>query len=51
MTASNDKQAQVEAWIQQRYPEVWKEMEAVGYYKTMDGFGYRQYNINRDLDP
>jgi hypothetical protein len=41
----------VEEWIKKRYPEVWAEMEALGYWVTMDGFGYRQYNINRDLDP
>ncbi|CAO2654295.1 Nn.00g110280.m01.CDS01 [Neocucurbitaria sp. VM-36] len=51
MTASIEKQTHVEEWIKQRYPEVWKEMEALGYWVTMDGFGYRQYNINRDLDP
>ncbi|KAF1848419.1 complex I intermediate-associated protein-like protein 84 [Cucurbitaria berberidis CBS 394.84] len=51
MTANNEKQAHVEEWIKQRYPEVWKEMETLGHWVTMDGFGYRQYHINRDLDP
>lgn len=51
MTASNAKQALVEEWIKERYPEVWQEMEALGHWVTLDGFGYRQYNINRDLDP
>ncbi|KAF1942544.1 hypothetical protein EJ02DRAFT_375604 [Clathrospora elynae] len=50
-TANSDKQTHVEAWIKQRYPGVWQEMEALGHWVTMDGFGYRQYNINRDLDP
>jgi len=51
MTANSEKQVHVEAWIKQRYPKVWEEMEALGHWVTMDGFGYRQYNINRDLDP
>jgi hypothetical protein len=46
-----EKQDVVEAWIKERYPQVWKEMEALGFWVTMDGFGYKQYNINRDLDP
>ncbi|EDU44644.1 complex I intermediate-associated protein 84, mitochondrial precursor [Pyrenophora tritici-repentis Pt-1C-BFP] len=50
-TANSNKQEDVEAWIRQRYPEVWSQMEALGHWVTMDGFGYRQYNINRDLDP
>jgi len=51
MTCSTEKQTHVQAWIEKRYPEVWKEMEALGYWVTMEGFGYRQYNINRDLEP
>ncbi len=51
MTANSEKQTHVEAWIKEHYPNVWSEMEALGYYKTQDGFGYRQYYINRDLDP
>jgi peptidoglycan/xylan/chitin deacetylase (PgdA/CDA1 family) len=51
MTTNIERQVHVEAWIKQRYPEVWQEMEALGHWVTMDGFGYRQYNINRDLDP
>jgi hypothetical protein len=50
-TANIERQTRVEAWIKQRYPQVWAEMEALGHWVTMDGFGYRQYNINRDLDP
>jgi hypothetical protein len=50
-TANIERQSRVEAWIKQRYPEVWAEMEALGHWVTMDGFGYRQYNINRDLVP
>ncbi|KAF1916134.1 hypothetical protein BDU57DRAFT_516044 [Ampelomyces quisqualis] len=50
-TASNDRQERIEAWIKERYPEIWKELEALGHWVTMDGFGWRQYNINRDLDP
>lgn len=50
-TTNIEKQGQVEAWIKERYPHVWKEMEALGHWVTMDGFGYKQYNINRDLDP
>lgn len=51
MTPSNEKQAHVEAWIKKRFPEVWQEMEALGHWITFDGFGYRQYNIKRDLEP
>jgi hypothetical protein len=51
MTASSERQTRVEAWIKQHYPQVWKEFEALGHWVTMDGFGYRQYNLNRDLDP
>ncbi|USP79956.1 uncharacterized protein yc1106_07230 [Curvularia clavata] len=50
-TANSEKQARVEAWIKQRYPHIWGELEALGHWVTMDGFGYRQYNINRDLNP
>jgi peptidoglycan/xylan/chitin deacetylase (PgdA/CDA1 family) len=50
-TASNDRQERIEAWIKERYPEIWKELEALGHWVTMDGFGWRQYNINRDLEP
>jgi hypothetical protein len=50
-TASSERQAHIEAWIKQRYPEVWKEFEALGHWVTYDGFGFRQYNLNRDLEP
>ncbi|KAF2008524.1 hypothetical protein BU24DRAFT_456296 [Aaosphaeria arxii CBS 175.79] len=50
-TTNIERQGKVEAWIKEYYPEVWTELEKVGYTVTMDGFGYRQYNINRDLDP
>lgn len=50
-TTNIEKQGKVEAWIKERYPGVWDEMEALGHWVTMDGFGYKQYNINRDLDP
>ncbi|PSN64206.1 hypothetical protein BS50DRAFT_575653 [Corynespora cassiicola Philippines] len=50
-TAHIDRQRKVEAWIRERYPAVWSELEALGHEVTMDGFGYRQFNINRDLDP
>ncbi|KAJ4303461.1 hypothetical protein N0V90_002356 [Kalmusia sp. IMI 367209] len=49
-TANIDKQAKVEEWIKERYPAVWTELEALGQYRTMDGFGYRQFNFNRDLE-
>lgn len=51
MTASSERQKHVETWIKERYPQVWSELEALGHYRTMDGFGYRQFNLNRDLDP
>ncbi|KAJ4398538.1 hypothetical protein N0V91_010110 [Didymella pomorum] len=50
-TTNIERQSRVEAWIKERYPEVWKEMEALGHWRTMDGFGYRQYNIDRHLKP
>ncbi|KAH6644002.1 hypothetical protein C7974DRAFT_299545 [Boeremia exigua] len=50
-TINLDKQRKVEAYIKERYPDVWEKMEAVGHWVAMDGFGYKQYNINRDLDP
>lgn len=50
-TANTEKQTRVEAWIRKRYPHIWEELEALGHWVTMDGFGYRQYNINRHLDP
>lgn len=50
-TTNIERQAKVEAWIREHYPEVWTEIEKVGYWVTMEGFGYRQYNINRNLDP
>ncbi|RAR10016.1 complex i intermediate-associated protein mitochondrial precursor [Stemphylium lycopersici] len=50
-TANSEKQTHVEAWIKQRYPLIWGQMEALGHWVTMEGFGYRQYKINRDLNP
>ncbi|KAF9695092.1 hypothetical protein EKO04_006765 [Ascochyta lentis] len=50
-TTNIEKQGKVEAWIKERHPGVWREMEALGHWVTMDGFGYKQYNINRDLEP
>ncbi|KAF2845393.1 complex I intermediate-associated protein-like protein 84 [Plenodomus tracheiphilus IPT5] len=51
MTPNNEKQSHVEAWIKKRYPNVWQEMEALGHWVTFDGFGYRQYNIDRNFEP
>ncbi|KAH9864509.1 hypothetical protein J1614_010443 [Plenodomus biglobosus] len=51
MTPSNERQSHVEAWIKERYPEVWQQMEALGHWVTFDGFGYRQYNIKRNFEP
>jgi len=51
MTTNIERQVHVEAWIKQHQPDVWQEMEALGHWVTMDGFGYRQFNINRDLSP
>ncbi|KAF2876615.1 complex I intermediate-associated protein-like protein 84 [Massariosphaeria phaeospora] len=50
-TTNIERQLKVEAWIREQHPAVWSELEALGHWVTMDGFGYRQYNINRDLDP
>lgn len=50
-TASIDRQEKVEEWIKARYPAVWTQLEALGHYRTMDGFGYRQFNFSRDIDP
>jgi|TARA_R110002003_G_scaffold243_3_gene17365 hypothetical protein len=51
MTVNSERQDQVEAWIKERYPSVWTEIEALGHGVTMGGFGYRQYYLNRDLEP
>ncbi|KAF2639981.1 hypothetical protein P280DRAFT_24386 [Massarina eburnea CBS 473.64] len=50
-TTNIDRQAKLEKWIKDNYPSVWREIDALGFWVTMDGFGYRQYNFNRDLDP
>ncbi|KAF2269142.1 hypothetical protein CC78DRAFT_487452 [Lojkania enalia] len=50
-TANSETQDKIEAWIRKHYPVVWDELEALGHWVTFDGFGYRQYYINRDLDP
>ncbi|KAF2730772.1 hypothetical protein EJ04DRAFT_444386 [Polyplosphaeria fusca] len=50
-TTNSDRQKNVEAWIKRHYPTVWVDLEGLGHTVTMDGFGYRLYNINRDLDP
>ncbi|KAF2195164.1 hypothetical protein K469DRAFT_698725 [Zopfia rhizophila CBS 207.26] len=50
-TINIEKQAKTEEWIKTHYPAVWVELENLGHYITMDGFGYKQFNINRDLDP
>ncbi|KAF2796573.1 hypothetical protein K505DRAFT_373062 [Melanomma pulvis-pyrius CBS 109.77] len=50
-TANIDRQTRVETWIKEHYPTVWTELDALGHWVEMDGFGYRQYNISRDLDP
>ncbi|KAL6707584.1 hypothetical protein ACN47E_003933 [Coniothyrium glycines] len=51
MTEDSERQEEVEAWIKQRYPKVWEEFSALEMWVTMDGFGYRQYDLNRDLEP
>lgn len=50
-TANIDRQEKVEEWIKKHYPSVWTQLEALGQYRTMEGFGYRQFNFNRDIDP
>ncbi|KAF1930390.1 uncharacterized protein M421DRAFT_418712 [Didymella exigua CBS 183.55] len=50
-TTNSVRQKLVEAWIRERYPKVWEQMEALGHWVTMDGFGYKQYNIDRHLEP
>ncbi|ORY12610.1 hypothetical protein BCR34DRAFT_482374 [Clohesyomyces aquaticus] len=50
-TTNIDRQEKVEAWIKAHYPAVWTEMETLGFYRTEGGFGWRQFYINRDLDP
>lgn len=51
MTTNSERQTHVEAWIKQHYPAVWTEIEALRHWVTMEGFGYRQYYLNRDLEP
>ena len=50
-TININKQARIEKFIKAHYPAVWPELEALGVLITHDGFGYRQYNLNRDVDP
>lgn len=50
-TTNIDKQEKVEAWIRERHPDIWAQMEALGHWVTMDGFGYKQFNIDRHLAP
>lgn len=50
-TANIDQQEKVEAWIKKHNPDVWARLEALGQYRTMEGFGFRQFNFNRDLEP
>ncbi|OSS44330.1 hypothetical protein B5807_11079 [Epicoccum nigrum] len=50
-TINMHKQSKVEAWIRERYPAVWAQMEAVGHWVAMDGFGYKQLHIERHLEP
>lgn len=50
-TANIDRQEKVEEWIKKHYPAVWAQLEALGQYRTLEGFGHRQFNFNRDIDP
>lgn len=50
-TININKQARIEKFIKEHYAAVWPELEALGVQITHDGFGYRQYNLNRDVDP
>lgn len=50
-TTNIERQKKVEAWIKEHYPAVWAELEELGHWVTMDGFGYKQFYINRDLEP
>lgn len=50
-TININKQARIEKFIKEYYAAVWPELEALGVLITHDGFGYRQYNLNRDVDP
>lgn len=50
-TTNIERQKKVEDWIREHYPDIWTEFEKVGFWVTLDGFGYRQLNIRRDLEP
>lgn len=50
-TINLNKQTRIENFIKKHYPAIWPELEALGVHITHDGFGYRQYHLNRDVEP
>jgi peptidoglycan/xylan/chitin deacetylase (PgdA/CDA1 family) len=50
-TTHIEKQKQVEKWIKEHYPEIWTQMEAIGWEVALDGFGWRVLRIDRKLEP
>lgn len=50
-TENIERQDEIEAWCKENCPDVWGQLEALGHTTTMQGFGHKQFNYNRDLKP
>ncbi|KAF2200472.1 hypothetical protein GQ43DRAFT_441557 [Delitschia confertaspora ATCC 74209] len=50
-TINVERQTKIEEWCKEHYPAAWAELEALGHFVTMEGFGYKQFNFNRELNP
>lgn len=48
---NTENQRKAEKWMQERYPAVLEDLEKLGHYRTMEGFGHKQFNFDRSLEP
>ncbi|KAF2807847.1 uncharacterized protein BDZ99DRAFT_67183 [Mytilinidion resinicola] len=49
-TRNDFVQERIEAFIKDNYPDIWPRLEALGSFITDEGFGYKQFKLNRDVN-
>ncbi|KAF2495207.1 hypothetical protein BU16DRAFT_509871 [Lophium mytilinum] len=49
-TRNDFVQERIAAFIKDNYPDIWPRLEALGSFITHEGFGYKQFKLNRDVD-
>lgn len=43
-------QERIEAFIKDNFSDIWLQLEALGSFVTDEGFGHKQFKLNRDVD-